>query len=249
MVSCKTQAEIELMRKAGQVVAGTIETLRQYAKPGITSGELDAIAGDYIRSHDCTPAFLGMYDFPKNICICFNEEVVHGVPGKRVLKEGDIITFDVGATYKGWNADGAATFPVGKVPASTHKLLEIAQTARQKGIEQAKVGNYLYDIAGAVHDYVQQMGFGVVADYCGHGIGRKVHEEPDVPNVRQSFRGMRLRKGMCLAIEPLITAGSALVYVKPDKWTVTTKDGKLSAQFEHTIAITDGEPEILTALA
>lgn len=248
MVSCKTQAEIELMRKAGRVVAGVIETLHKYTEPGITSEELDNIAGDYIRSHECTPAFLNLYGFPKNICISFNEEVVHGIPGQRVLKEGDIITYDVGATYKGWNADGAATFPVGKVSPQVAKLLEVAQNARQMGIEQARLGNYVHDISGAVHDYVSKAGFGILADYGGHGIGRKVHEDPDVPNVRQSYRGLRLRRGMCLAIEPLVTLGSPEVFVKADKWTVATKDGKFSAQFEHTIAVTDGEPEILTIL-
>ncbi|HEX2913079.1 MAG TPA: type I methionyl aminopeptidase [Chloroflexia bacterium] len=246
MVSCKTKGEIELMRQAGQVLGRLLEELEKNTRPGITTLELDEIAGDFIRSNDCTPAFYKLYDFPRNICISLNDEVVHGIPSKRALKEGDIITYDVGATYKGWNADCAATFGVGKISDEAQKLLRVTREALMIGIDQMRIGNHLYDISAAVNDHVNKNGFGILKDYGGHGIGRKVHEDPHLPNRRQPVRGMALRKGLCLACEPLVTVGSPEVYVKPDKWTVSTKDGKLSAQFEHSIAVTDGDPFILT---
>ena len=246
MISCKTKSEIELMRKAGEVVGKTIEELQKHVKPGITALELDKIAEDFIRSHGCTPAFKGLYDFPGSICISFNEEVVHGIPGKRVLKEGDIISLDVGATYKGWNGDAAATFPVGKVSTQAEKLLKVTREATMRGIDQMRLGNFLYDISNAIHEYVEESGFSVVTQYVGHGIGRKVHEDPQVPNFRQSRRGLPLRRGMCLAVEPMVNIGTYETVVKPDKWTVVTKDGSLSAHFEHSIAVTDGDPFILT---
>ncbi len=247
MVSCKTRGEIELMRKAGQVVGQAIEELTKHIRPGITSGELDIIAEEFIRSKGCTPAFKGLYGFPGSVCISFNEEVVHGIPGKRVLKEGDIISFDVGATYKGWNGDAAATFPVGKVTPQAQKLLEVTHKATLIGIDQMRIGNHLYDISSAIHEYVERQGFSVVTQYVGHGIGRKVHEDPQVPNFRQNNRGMSLRKGMCLAIEPMVNVGTYETELRPDKWTVVTKDGALSCHFEHSAAVTDGEPLILTA--
>jgi methionyl aminopeptidase len=246
MVSCKTRGEVDLMRRAGQVVGETIQMLAKHIKPGITSGELDQIAEDYIRSKGMEPAFKGLYGFPGSICISFNEEVVHGIPGSRMLKEGDIISFDVGATYKGWNADGAATFPVGNVSAQAEKLLKVTEQATLLGIQQMRMNNHLYDISAAIHDYVERQGFSVVTQYVGHGIGRKVHEDPQVPNFRQTNRGMSLRKGMCLAIEPMVNVGTYETVVKEDKWTVVTKDGALSCHFEHSAAVTDGEPIILT---
>lgn len=247
MVSCKTKGEVEHLRRAGQVVGKTIEELKKYVKPGITSLELDRIADEYIRSQGCTPAFFRLYDFPGHICISFNEEVVHGIPSKRVLKEGDIISLDVGATYKGWNGDSAVTLPVGKVSPVAEKLLRITQGSMYAGIEQMRLGNHLYDISAAVHSYIEKNGFSVVTQYVGHGIGRKVHEDPQLPNFRQATRGMSLRRGMCLAIEPMVNVGTPETVILPDKWTVITKDGKLSAHFEHSVAITDGEPIILTA--
>lgn len=234
------------MRRAGQVVGETIVELSKHVRPGITALELDKIAEEFIRSKGCTPAFKGLYDFPGSVCISFNEEVVHGIPGKRVLKEGDIISLDVGATYKGWNGDAAATFPVGKVSAQAEKLLKVTERATYLGIEQMRLGKHLYDISSAIHDYVEENGFSVVTQYVGHGIGRKVHEDPQVPNFRQKTRGLPLRKGMCLAIEPMVNVGTYETVLKPDKWTVVTKDGALSAHFEHSIAVTDGDPLILT---
>lgn len=247
MVSCKTRGEVELLRKAGQVVGKTIEELKKYVKPGITSFELDRIADEYIRSQGCTPAFFRLYDFPGHICISFNEEVVHGIPSKRVLKEGDIISLDVGATFKGWNGDSAVTLPVGKVSPVAEKLLKVTQGSMYAGIEMMRLGNHLYDISAAVHSYIERNGFSVVTQYVGHGIGRQVHEDPQLPNFRQATRGMALRRGMCLAIEPMVNVGTPETVIMPDKWTVVTKDGKLSAHFEHSVAITDGEPIILTA--
>lgn len=248
MVSCKTKGEIELMRRAGQVVGQTIAHLSKYTKPGITPLELDQIADDYIRSQDCTPAFFRLYDFPGHICIAINDEVVHGIPGDRALKEGDIITYDVGATYKGWNADAAFTFPVGKVSPEAERLLRVANESLYKGLEQIRLGNHVNDISAAVYDHVRRHGYTVIPDWGGHGIGRKVHEDPHVPNSPQATRGMALRKGMCLAVEPMVNMGKADIYTKPDKWTICTKDGQLSAHFEHSIAVTDGDPLILTAV-
>ncbi len=234
------------MRKAGQVVGQTIEMLTKHVRPGITSGELDKIAEEFIRSKGCQPAFKGLYGFPGAICISFNEEVVHGIPGDRVLKDGDIISLDVGATYKGWNGDAAATFPVGTISAQAEKLLKVTEQATYIGIDQMRLGNHVYDISSAIHNYVEQQGFTVVTQYVGHGIGRRVHEDPQVPNFRQNTRGMSLRKGMCLAIEPMVNVGSYETLLKEDNWTVVTKDGALSCHFEHSAAVTDGAPVILT---
>ena len=246
MISCKTKGEIALMRQAGRVVALTLEGLSRELKPGVSALELDEIAADIIRSHDCVPTFLGQYGFPRNICISFNEEVVHGIPTERRIKEGDIIKLDVGATYRGWVGDAAMSFGVGKVTTQVQKLLDVTRQATLLGIAQMRAGNHLHEISQAIHDYAEHNGLSVVVGYGGHGIGRKNHEDPHVPNNRQPTRGMQLRKGMCLAVEPMLNLGRAAVEVKSDKWTVVTSDGKLSAHFEHTAAITDGDPEILT---
>ncbi len=246
MIGTKTKGEIDLMRQAGRVVGQTIEEVSRYIKPGITSGELDKIGEEFIRSRGMIPAFKGLYGFPGSICISFNEEVVHGIPGDRVLKEGDIISLDVGATYKGWNADGAATFGVGKISEEAERLLKVTREATYIGIDQMRLGHYLYDISNAIHDYVEKQRYSIVTQYVGHGIGRKVHEEPQVPNFRQPVRGMQLKKGMCLAVEPMVNVGGPETVVQPDEWTVVTKDGTLSCHWEHSAAITDGDPLILT---
>jgi methionyl aminopeptidase len=246
MISTKTKGEIDLMRQAGQVVGQTIEEVSKYIKPGITTGELDKIGEEFIRSRGMIPAFKGLYGFPGSICISLNEQVVHGIPGDRVLKEGDIVTLDVGATYKGWNGDGAATFGVGKISDEAQRLINVTREATYIGIDRMRLGNHLYDISNAIHDYVEKQGYSVVTQYVGHGIGRKVHEDPQVPNFRQPVRGMQLKKGMCLAIEPMVNVGGAETVVMPDNWTVVTKDGKLSCHWEHSSAITDGAPLILT---
>lgn len=248
MISYKSASEIQMMRQAGRVVALTLEELSKQIRPGITALELDKIAEEFIRSKDCTPTFKGQYGFPGNICISFNEEIVHGIPGRRVLKEGDIIKLDVGATYKGWIGDGAATFAVGEIPAKVQQLIDVTREATLTGIDQMRLGNHLYDVSEAIHSYIEKFGFAVVTKYVGHGVGRLLHEDPQLPNFRQKTRGLPLRKGMCLAVEPMVNMGTSETRVKPDRWMVVTADGALSAHFEHTATITDGAPEILTQL-
>ena len=260
MVTCKSRNEIQMMRQAGRVVGLTLDEMAKHAKPGITALELDKIAEEFIRSHDCYPTFKGYdpaqrgydrsvkgYDgYKYTICISFNEEIVHGIPSKRLLKDGDIVSIDVGATYKGWVGDAARTFMIGNVSDKARKLVEVTQQSLLVGIAQMKRGNHLFDISAAINEYVAPFGFSLVREYGGHGVGRIMHEDPHLPNVRQPKRGMELRKGMCLAIEPMVMLGKPDVVVMPDKWTVVTKDHSLAAHFEHTSAVTDGEPEILT---
>jgi methionyl aminopeptidase len=247
-ISYKTHKEVDLMRYAGKVVGECLEVLGRHTKPGISALELDKIAADYIYSKDCTPAFRGLYGFPANICISFNEEIVHGIPTDRILQEGDIITYDVGAIWKGWQADGAYTFGVGKISREAEKLIEITHKATHVGVEQMRARNHLYDISGAIQDFVEKYGYSVVRQYVGHGIGRRLHEEPQLPNYRleKDKKGMTLRKGMCLAVEPMVNIGTYETDTKKDEWTVVTKDGSLSCHFEHTVSITDGDPVILT---
>ncbi|MEI7556136.1 type I methionyl aminopeptidase [Candidatus Chlorohelix sp.] len=260
MVICKTKAEIAEMREAGRIAGHTLDVLEKNIRPGITANELDKIAEETIRSQGGTPTFKGYdpgqrgYDpkfrgyngYPSTICISFNEEIVHGIPSKRALKEGDIIGIDIGATYKDWVGDTARTFMVGKVSDEARKLVEVTEQSLHIAIEKMRLGNYLFDISNAIADYVDKFGYGIVRDYCGHGVGHRMHEDPNVPHNRQQTRGMALRRGMVLAIEPMINLGTHQTRVKPDKWTVVTADGSLSAHFEHTIAITDGDPIVLT---
>ncbi len=204
------------------------------------------MAADFIRSHDCIPTFKGQYGFPRYICISFNEEVVHGIPSERRLKEGDIIKLDIGATYRGWVGDAAMSFAVGQVSPQAQKLLYVTRQANLLAIAQMRPGQHLHDISAAIHHIAEKNGLAVVIGYSGHGIGRKNHEDPHVPNNRQAGRGVQLRKGRCLAIEPMLNLGKAEVKVQADGWTFITTDGKLSAHFEHTAVVTDGKPEILT---
>lgn len=235
------------MREAGKIAADTLEALRPHVKPGVSTAELDMLACEFITGRNATPAFKGYHGYPASICTSINDEVVHGIPSKkRVLKEGDILSVDVGAVYKGYIGDTAATIPVGAISETARKLLEVTQGALLAGIEQARAGNYLEDISGAVQDFAEARGFSVVREYVGHGVGRTMHEEPQIPNYRQGKRGPKLKAGMTLAIEPMINEGVWETRTLGDKWTVVTKDGKLSAHFEHTVAITNGEPEILT---
>ncbi len=243
------------MREAGRIVAETIEALKEQAQPGVSTADLDAFAHAFIIQHNALPAFKGYRgvhgapDFPASICTSINNEVVHGIPSKkRVLKEGDILSLDVGAIYKGFVGDGAITLPIGKVSAAAQRLLEATEGALWAGIKQARVGNHLEDISGAIQDYAQARGFSVVREYVGHGVGRAMHEEPQIPNYRQGKRGPKLSPGMTLAIEPMINEGGWETRTQSDKWTVVTRDGKLSAHFEHTVAVTEDEPEILTRL-
>lgn len=249
MIVIKSQNEIALMREAGLIVAQVLEGIRDKVKPGVSTGELDAYAYDFIAKHHATPAFKGYHGFPASLCTSINNEVVHGIPSKkRVLKDGDIISIDVGAVLHGFVGDGAWTFPVGQVSEVAQRLLETTEGALMAGIAQVRAGHYLDDISGAVQDYAESRGFSVVREYVGHGIGRDMHEEPQIPNYRQGKRGPQLASGMVLAIEPMINQGTWQTRTLRDKWTVVTLDGKLSAHFEHTVAVTEGGPDILTKL-
>ncbi len=248
MIILKSEREINYLRDAGKIVAETHVEVKKAVKPGVTTLDLDEIAEEYIKSRGAIPAFKGYHGFTGNICASINEEVVHGIPGLKKLKNGDNISIDIGAVINGYNGDAAITVPVGEVDAEVQKLLDVTEESLYKGIEQAIVGNRLSDISHAVQLHVEQHGFGVVRDYVGHGIGRSMHEDPQVPNFGSPGRGPRLKAGMTLAIEPMVNLGTYEVKTLDDGWTVVTLDGKRSAHFEHSIAITDGKPEILTKL-
>jgi len=248
MIILKSEREINYLRDAGKIVAETHVEVKKAVKPGVTTLDLDEIAEEYIKSRGAIPAFKGYHGFTGNICASINEEVVHGIPGLRKLKNGDNVSIDIGAVINGYNGDAAITVPVGEIDAEVQKLLDVTEESLYKGIEQAIVGNRLSDISHAVQLHVEQHGFGVVRDYVGHGIGRSMHEDPQVPNFGSPGRGPRLKAGMTLAIEPMVNLGTYEVETLDDGWTVVTLDGKRSAHFEHSIAITDGKPEILTKL-
>jgi methionyl aminopeptidase len=248
MIILKSEREINYLRDAGRIVAETLVEVKNAVKPGVTTLDLDRIAEEYIKGHGAVPAFKGYHGFTGNICSSVNEEVVHGIPGLRKLKTGDNVSIDIGAVINGYNGDAAITVPVGEVDAEVQKLLDVTEESLYKGIEQAVIGNRLSDISHAVQVHAEQFGFGVVRDYVGHGIGRSMHEDPQVPNYGNPGRGPRLKAGMTLAIEPMVNLGTYEVKTLDDGWTVVTLDGKRSAHFEHSIAITDGKPEILTKL-
>ncbi len=234
------------MRRAGKIVAGLLELMEKEVRPGITTGMLDEIAERYIRSHGAEPAFKGYHGFPASICASVNEEVVHGIPGDRLLQDGDIVGIDVGAKIDGFFSDAARTFPVGKVDAESLKLIEVTRDAMNQGIAKAVEGNRLSDISHAVQQHAEKHGFGVVRKYTGHGIGRNLHEEPQVPNFGRPNQGPKLVEGMALAIEPMLNAGTHEVDELSDGWTVVTKDGKRSAHFEQSIVVGKDKAEILT---
>lgn len=246
MIELKNKAQLEHMRKAGKITADTLQVLREAIRPGITTQELDQIADDYIRKCGAIPTFKGYNGFPYSICASVNEQVVHGFPSLRELQSGDIISIDCGATYEGYVGDSAITFAVGEISEELQKLLRVTEESLMLGIKQAFKGNRLYDISHAIQTHVEANGFSVVRDYVGHGIGRVMHEEPQIPNYGKPGRGPRLDIGMCLAIEPMVNMGTYEVKSLRDHWTVVTKDGKASAHFEHTIAITENGPEIMT---
>lgn len=247
MIILKSQRELEYMYDAGQVVAGAHKEIREAVKPGVTTLELDRIAEDYIKKAKASPAFKGYNGFPASICASINEEVVHGIPSRlRQVKTGDIISIDIGAVLNGFVGDAAVTLPVGEIDEEVAHLLEVTEQSLNAGIEKALIDNRLSDISHAVQNYVENNGFSVVRDYVGHGIGRNMHEEPQVPNFGMPGRGPRLKAGMALAIEPMVNMGTYEVKTLGDNWTVVTKDRKPSAHFEHTIAITDKGPWILT---
>jgi methionyl aminopeptidase len=248
MIIRKSKTEIEKMRAAGRIVASVLDRLTVLAEPGITTRDLDREAERMIRDAGAIPTFKGYHGFPASICTSINDEVVHGIPGNRKLRDGDIIGIDCGATYMGYVGDSAVTVPVGDVGEPVKRLLDCARQSLFQAIQKCRVGNRLGDVCHAVQAYVEPLGYGIVRNYCGHGIGRAMHEEPQVPNYGRPGTGPVLREGWVLAIEPMVNLGRHDVKVLSDGWTVITLDGKPSAHFEHTVAITEDGPQILTAL-
>jgi methionyl aminopeptidase len=248
MITLKSAREIDAMARAGRIVAGTLAHMRTIVRPGLSTEDLDAAAEEFIRSHEgATPSFKGLYGFPKTLCTSIDAEIVHGIPSRKaMLREGSIVSVDVGVQLDGLHADSATTIPVGTISADAERLLRVTQECLMAGIAAARPGNATGDIGHAVQLVAEAAGYGVVRELVGHGIGTRFHEEPQVPNYGKPKRGTRLQPGMTIAIEPMITMGSPLTRTLPDKWTVVTADGSLSAHFEHTVAITDGDPRILT---
>jgi methionyl aminopeptidase len=246
MINIKSPREIEIMRRSGKITSKTLTRLMQAAKPGVTTGELDKIADESIRSMGGIPTFVGYQGYPSAICTSVNDEVVHGMPGSRVLQEGDLLSIDIGTTLEGYVSDSAVTIAIGEVSPEAKRLMRVTQECLMHGIAQMQAGNHLGDIGHAVQLHAEANGYGVVRKLVGHGIGRKMHEDPQVPNYGNPGTGPVLRKGLVLAVEPMITEGTFEVATLEDGWTVVTEDGKLAAHFEHTIAITDQGPKILT---
>ncbi|MEW6194536.1 MAG: type I methionyl aminopeptidase [Bacteroidota bacterium] len=251
MILIKSKKEIDYIRESCQIVAETLQLLRRYVKPGITTLELDKIAEDYILSNDARAAFkgysqAGSFDFPGSICSSVDDEVVHGIPGNRVLKEGEILSIDVGVEKNNFFGDAALTVAVGNISDEKKKLMDVTEKSLYDGIEQARTGNRLGDVGDAIQSLVERNGFSVVRDLCGHGVGKYLHEDPQVPNYGRKGVGALLKNGMTIAIEPMINMGTYKVSIDEDGWTVRTQDGLPSAHFEHTIAIIEGKPEILT---
>ncbi|MDF9825150.1 methionyl aminopeptidase [Breznakia sp. PF5-3] len=249
MITCKSAREIELMKKAGEIVALAHVAAKKAIKPGLNTIELDKICEDVILANDATPSFKGLYGFPNACCISVNNVLVHGIPNKKtILKEGDIVSVDIGACYKGYHGDSAWTYPVGKISEETQKLLDVTEQSLYEGLKLAKAGNRLTDISHAIETHVHKYNFSIPKDYTGHGIGTSVHEDPTVPNFGKPGLGVLLKKGMTLAIEPMVHAGRPQTKVLDDDWTVVTADGSLAAHFEHTVVIDEDKCEILTKL-
>ncbi|EJR55141.1 methionine aminopeptidase [Bacillus cereus VD115] len=248
MIICKTPREIEIMREAGRIVALTHQELKQHITPGITTKELDQIAEKTIQKYGATPSFKGYNGFPGSICASVNEELVHGIPGKRKLEEGDIISIDIGAKYNGYHGDSAWTYPVGNISESVQKLLDVTEKSLYLGLEQVKPGERLSNISHAVQTHAEENGFSIVREYVGHGIGQDLHEDPQIPHYGPPNRGPRLKSGMVICVEPMVNQGRRYVKTLSDDWTVVTVDGKWCAHFEHTIALTEAGYEILTTL-
>ncbi len=246
-VSIKSKREIELMRESCRLLAIVHKAMEEAIKPGISTLDIDRLGEKMIRELGCVPNFKNYHGYPASICVSVNDEVVHGIPSKhRILQEGDIVSLDAGLIYKGYHSDAARTHAVGKISPEAQKLIDVTKQSFFEGIKMAKAGNHLYDISNAIDAYVSQFGYGIVRDLVGHGIGTQLHEDPQIPNFAQKKRGIRLEPGMTLAIEPMINIGRSDVEWLDDDWTVVTEDGSLSAHYENTILITDGEPEILT---
>lgn len=248
-VSIKSARETELMREAGRILARVHEQLGAAIEPGMSTMDVDMLGEKLIRDYGCVPNFLHYNGYPASICVSVNNEVVHGIPSRqRILKEGDIVSLDAGLIYRGYHSDAARTHAVGKVSAEAGKLIEVTRRSFFEGIKMAREGCHLHDISNAIDAYVSRFGYGIVKDLVGHGIGTSLHEDPQIPNFAQKKKGVRLQAGMTLAIEPMINAGGWEVNFLEDGWTVVTRDGSLSAHYENTILVTEGEPEILTLL-
>lgn len=248
-VTIKSAREIELMKEAGKILAQTHDELEKFIRPGISTLDIDKKGEEIIRSFGCIPSFLNYNGYPASICVSVNDEVVHGIPNKHhIIKEGDIVSLDAGVIYKGYHSDAARTWGVGEISPEAAKLIEVTKQSFFEGIKYAKAGNHLYDISNAIDAYVRPFGYGIVQDLVGHGIGSHLHEDPEIPNFRQKRRGIKLQPGMTLAVEPMINMGRCDVAWLDDDWTVVTDDGSLSAHYENTILITDGEPVILSLI-
>ena len=249
MITLKSSHEIDLMRRSGKITAAARALAGEMVKPGVTTQEINDAVERFIRGQGAVPSFLHYNGYPASACISVNDEIIHGIPGKRVLQEGDIVSVDVGAYIGGFHGDCAATFPCGRISPEAQRLIDVTRQSFFEGIRFAREGQRLQDISAAVQSYVEQNGFSVVREYVGHGVGAKMHESPEIPNYGRPGHGPRLLRGMTLAIEPMVNAGSAAITQLSDGWTVKTADGKWAAHYENTILITDGEPEILTAPA
>ncbi len=246
MITLKSAREVSNMREAGRIVALALQELGKRVVPGVTTGELNQFADEFMRREGAEPAFLGYQGFPASICASVNEEVVHGIPGLKKLENGDIISIDIGAVYHGYVGDATLTFPVGEISAEASRLLQVTRQSLFEGIGRAVPGNRIGDISAAVQQFVEAHGYQVVRDFVGHGVGARMHEEPQVPNFGRAGMGPRLQPGMTIAIEPMVNVGTYEVMVMPNHWTAVTRDHSLSAHFEHTVLITGGQPEILT---
>jgi len=246
-VLVKSSGEIERMREAGRILAVTHEELGKAIRPGISTLDIDRLGEEIIRSFGCIPSFLNYNGYPASICVSVNDEVVHGIPNKhRIIKDGDIVSLDAGVIYRGYHSDAARTYGVGEISKEAVNLIEVTKQCFFEGIKFAKEGNHLHDISAAIHDYANKFGYGVVRALVGHGIGAHLHEEPEIPNFKQARKGIKLKAGMTLAIEPMINAGHYEVVLLDDDWTVVTEDGSLSAHYENTVLITNSDPEILS---
>ena len=252
MIFLKTEDEIELLRQSNQLVGRTLAEVAKVVKPGVTTRELDKVAEEFIRDHGATPTFKGFPNqygepFPASICTSVNEQVVHGIPDKKnILKDGDIISLDTGVIYKGYQSDAARTHAVGEISPEDQKLIDVTKQSFFEGMKMAKAGNHLYDISKAIQNYAESNGFSVVREMVGHGIGKEMHEEPQIPNFKPIGRGMKLRAGMTFAVEPMINRGKKEIWILDDGWTCVTRDGMNSAHYENTLLITEGEPELLS---
>ena len=246
-ITIKSEREIELMAKAGEILETVHNELEKALRPGMSTKDIDTLGEEIIRSYGCIPSFLNYNGYPASICVSVNQEVVHGIPDKhRIIREGDIVSLDAGVIYKGYHSDAARTHAVGEVSKEARELIKVTKESFFEGIKYAKAGNHLFDISSAIGRYASERGYGVVRDLCGHGIGTALHESPEIPNYEMGRKGVKLREGMTLAIEPMINIGGYEVDWLDDDWTVVTRDGSLSAHYENTILITEGEPRILS---